>query len=224
MQKVLSVVAHPDDEVLGCGGALLKHIAAGDQVYILYGSSGVGARFDEKDDDKNIRLKQAQNVCEQMKVSGHRFLDLPDNRFDSCDLLDIVQAVGIYVDAIEPSIIYTHSGCDLNIDHQIMNRAVMTHCRPQPGFCVEQILSFETLSSTEWGISSDTPFRPNHYVDVTEMFDQKIKLMEIYDQEMRAFPHPRSPEAIEALAKNRGSQVGMHRAEAFFVERQLIRS
>ena len=218
-KNVLVVAAHSDDEALGCGGTLARHAADGDQVSALFMTDGVGARG--SDDQAGQERNQACNkAAEILGIKNIHTRDFPDNRMDSIDLLDIVQAVESVVNAEQPDVIYTHHGGDLNIDHQLTYRAVMTACRPQPGFPVREILCFETVSSTEW-TADPMIFTPSLFVDITNTLDQKISALKAYEAEMRPFPHTRSYEAVEALARSRGTSIGVPAAEAFSVARIL---
>ena len=153
-----------------------------------------------------------------------RFAGLPDNRFDTVPLLEIVKIVEELVVSIRPERIYTHHQGDLNVDHSVTHRAVLTATRPLPGALVKEILAFEVPSSTDWAFDRLTPFRPNYFVDVTSTLETKIEAMETYRSEKREFPHPRSPEALEANARRWGSVAGHAAAEAFEVVRLILPS
>jgi LmbE family N-acetylglucosaminyl deacetylase len=226
MSTVLVVVAHPDDEVLGAGGTIAKRARAGDRVVSLALGDGVSARYDTPDrvpqEEIDQRREHARQAGDVLGIDAWHFRDFPDNRFDSVDLLDLVKAVESVADRVQPDVIYTHHSGDLNVDHRRTHQAVMTAFRPEPGSTVNEIYSFEVLSSTEWstGGSGDS-FDPNVFVDVKEVWSQKLEAMRCYADEIATFPHPRSEEAIESLAKRRGSQAGRLRAEAFLLERRI---
>ena len=150
------------------------------------------------------------------------FCGLPDNRMDSLDLLDIIKLVRNYVDKFKPDTIFTHHHGDLNIDHRLTCEAVLTATRPMKGETVRSIFAFETPSSTEWEFSYREPFRPNIFVDVTNTMEAKIKGMACYKSESTSYPHPRSPEALRALAQYRGSCAGYEMAEGFELLRMCI--
>jgi N-acetylglucosamine malate deacetylase 1 len=223
MSKILVVAAHPDDEVLGCGGTIARHVDQGDVVSIVFMADGVGSRSDELDNDSlNYRNKSAIDACKILGAQAPIFLSLPDNRMDSVAFLDIVKKLEAEINTIQPSTVFTHHSCDLNIDHRITHQAVLTACRPQPNCSVDDIYAFEVLSSTDWNSSSGgTPFIPNYFVDITPWMERKISALQSYDIEMRDFPHCRSYETVEALAKFRGSSVGVKLAESFSVIRSL---
>jgi len=224
-KKVLILVAHADDEIIGCGGTMAKHVDAGDDVSVLFLTDGVGGRGRGNADSQNIYLREkaAQKAANIIGFNLLQRLDFPDNAMDSISRLEITKAVENVIYKYQPNIIYTSHGGDLNVDHRRALEAVMTSCRPQPETIVNTICSFELASSTGWaGMSLAKSFTPNYYVEITKQLDRKIEALRAYDEEMRIFPHARSVEAIEHLAKWRGSQVGVLAAEAFVLESVVV--
>lgn len=226
--KVLVIAAHPDDEVLGCGAAIAKHVQNGSEVQVVIMAEGLTSRAPHRDRQQcreglSELARAAQEAGCILGVSSVRLHNLPDNRMDSLDRLDVVKVVEDYVARFRPDLLYTHFGNDLNIDHQVVNQAVLTACRPLPGHPVKQILFFEVPSSTEWQIPTGGPcFAPNYFVDVTETIELKLQALQAYQSEMRPWPHARSVETVAALAKWRGSTVGVAAAEAFMVGRIIV--
>lgn len=226
--NVLIIAAHPDDEVLGCGATIAKHAKMGDEVNVVILAEGATSR-DEKRNRKH-RSKDiselSQAADEAKKILGIRSLtlhDFPDNRMDSVDRLDVIKVVERHLDKHQPTIIYTHHAGDLNIDHQIVHEAVTTACRPSLGLSVRTLLFFEVASSTEWRTpGSSRAFEPNWFVDISDTLALKLKALEEYRIELRAWPHPRSVEAVTHLARWRGATVGMEAAEAFVLGRNLV--
>ncbi len=219
--NILVIAAHPDDEALGCGGALVRHVARGDRVQCLFLADGAGSRSEGA--DVGLRQRQAEAAARRLGAAAPMLLGFPDNRMDSVPLLDIVQAVEKVIAEVRPDIIYTHHGNDLNIDHRITHQAVLTACRPQPDSCVRAIYGFEVPSSTEWASPEAAPaFRPVRFVDISDYLQHKMALLDCYADEMRAFPHARSREAVEALARWHGATVGVAAAEAFSVIREIV--
>lgn len=219
---VLVVAAHPDDEVLGCGATLARHAAAGDRVHVLILADGVGARQDGPGEAAAARMQAARDAAACLGVEPPRLLDLPDNRLDSLPLLDIVQRVEAVVAELRPRVLYTHHAGDLNIDHRIAHQAVMTACRPVPGACWRRIFCFEVASSTEWQTPrAQDAFLPNWYVDAGATLARKLEALQAYADELRPWPHPRSLQAVEYLARWRGASVGMEAAEAFMLARAI---
>jgi len=215
----LVIAAHPDDEVLGCGGTIAKLAAVPEAVHVAILGEGITSRYDDRDDAEQILIEalheRAREVASFLGASEVYLQKLPDNRFDSIDLLDIVKTVEELVDASNPDVIYTHSGSDLNVDHRIVQQAVLTATRPQADNSVKDIYGFEVPSSTEWAFGEmNGTFDPKRFVDISGTIETKIEAMEMYESEARKFPHPRSPEAVRSLAKRRGSQSGFSAAEA----------
>lgn len=217
-KNVLVVAAHSDDEALGCAGTLAKHIANGDSVSVMFMTNGVASRGTDNDIS---RVSAAENAMKALGVSVVKQFDFPDNAMDSVPLLEVVKAVESIVDEVKPNIIYTHHAGDLNIDHTITHRAVMTACRPMPDSCVKSIFAFEVLSSTEWQSYQEPAFIPSYFVDVTAYADKKLKVVKCYQEEMRQVPHSRSIEHVEVLMRHRGYSVGCSAAEAFMTIRVI---
>jgi LmbE family N-acetylglucosaminyl deacetylase len=224
--RVLVVAAHPDDEVLGCGGCIARHVALNDQVDILIVAEGVTSRVDKRDiNSSKGQLEQlratACAVAVALGANQPRFLGLPDNRLDDLPLLDVIKQLEKVIAELSPNIIYTHHGGDLNIDHRIVHEAVMTACRPVPDSPVRSIFCFEVPSSTEWRSPQTLPFLPNTFVNISEFLDIKLKALSLYQTEMLPWPHARSLSAVEALTKWRGASVGCNAAEALMLIRSV---
>jgi LmbE family N-acetylglucosaminyl deacetylase len=199
---------------------MAKHVAQGDQVHVLFMTDGVGSR-NLKNNQASSRRCSAKRAADIVGVESIWNLDFPDNKMDTVALLDVTQAIEKKIYELQPEIIYTHHFGDLNIDHQITHKAVMTACRPQPGFSVKTIYAFEVLSSTEWQTPNITPFVPNLFVDITDYLSTKMQALQAYETEMREVPHSRSLEHVEILARHRGHTVGVQAAEAFMLVRSI---
>jgi len=225
--QILIVAAHPDDEVLGCGGTIAKHVQNGDKVNVLILAEGVTSRDKVREREHRAgELSQlAQAAQEAGRILGVHSLDLhdfPDNRMDSVDLLDVVKVVEAAIDKYKPGMVYTHHAGDVNIDHHIVHRAVVTACRPVPGQCVRTLLFFEVPSSTEWQTPGSAPvFTPNYFADISNCWEKKLQALKAYESEMRPWPHPRSLSAVEHLARWRGAMVGVAAAEGFVLGRNI---
>lgn len=225
---ILAVVAHPDDEVLGCGGTLAAWSRAGAQTHVLCLADGETARYQDRSAPEAIariaaRHDAARKAASILGLNSIRFLDLPDNRLDRVDLLDVIRPIEAVIREVAPDTVYTHHGGDLNLDHRVAHQAVTTACRPLPGFPVRRIYTFETPSSTEWSSEAHGPaFRPNLFVDIGDTLEYKMASLAAYDNEMLPFPHPRSVEGVSVLARQRGACVGLPSAEAFMLVRELF--
>jgi N-acetylglucosamine malate deacetylase 1 len=216
---VACVAAHPDDEVLLCGASLARHAHLGHRVETLILAAGLDARGKSGAADRAALEAAARAAAERLGVSPPRLAGLPDNRLDTMPLLDVVQTVERFFAEVQPALIYTHCRSDLNVDHRVAHDAVLTAARPLPGSTVWRILAGETLSSTEWQSPAMPAFVPTVFHDVATTIDAKVAALEEYKGEIRAFPHPRSAEALRALAAYRGAQAGFHAAEAFMMVR-----
>lgn len=221
MSAVLVVVAHADDEVLGCGGAIARHVAEGDEVHVVYMADGVGSRGGDFELEVLKRNEARDRALQVLGVTGWHAHQFPDNRMDTVPLLDVVQPLERIVQDISPRIIYTHHYGDLNVDHRVTHQAIMTACRPQPGSPVREIYACEVMSNTEWASPGLAPFLPNAYVDITPYWPVKRAALDAYELEMRQAPHSRSIIHIESLARHHGNCVGVEAAEAFMAMRLL---
>jgi LmbE family N-acetylglucosaminyl deacetylase len=226
--RVLVIASHPDDEVLGCGGTIAKHVHDGDEVHVLILAEGMTSRDDTRDRkgrEKDItKLKDMANEAHKiLGTSSIKLLDFPDNRMDSVDLLDVIKVIENELNEINPEIIYTHHSNDLNVDHRITHQAVVTACRPEPGAIVKQMYCFEVSSSSEWQDSLEgSQFMPNTFVNISNTLEIKLAALKAYESEMRPWPHSRSIQAIEYLARWRGASAGFEAAEAFSLSRNLV--
>jgi N-acetylglucosamine malate deacetylase 1 len=229
MKNVLVIAAHPDDEVLGCGGTVARHALHGDKVHLAILAEGVTSRSSERVTARHAaKLSHLQSAADlagkRLGVASVSCHDFADNRMDSLDLLDVVKQVEKLISAHDPHIVYTHHCGDVNIDHAITHQAVFTACRPLPESRIERLLAFETASSTEWSPpGSSSAFAPNWFVDISATLGAKIDALGAYQTEMRAWPHPRSFEAVEHLARWRGATIGVEAAEAFVLLRNVER-
>nr|WP_198984584.1 PIG-L deacetylase family protein [Herbaspirillum sp. ASV7] len=220
-KTVLVVAAHADDEALGCGGTIAKHAAEGDHVHVVFVADGVTSRNGAEPTDLLQRQQATESARCILGISSVTFLNLPDNRLDGLPLLDVVQPLEALIGNLAPAIVYTHHYGDLNVDHRIVHKAVMTACRPMPGSTIREIFAFEVMSSTEWASPGLAPFLPNFFVDISAQLESKMQALEAYMLEMRTSPHSRSLEHMRCLAEHRGFCVGSAAAEAFMVMRVL---
>ena len=225
MTSILVVAAHPDDEVLGCGGTLAKLADQGAIIHVAFLADGVSSRAGEKakqQEELQLRRAAAQTACDILRVKSVSFGDFPDNRMDTVALLDMTQAVEGVIAEHRPDTVFTHHAGDLNIDHRLTHEAVVTASRPQSGHPVKTILSFEVPSSTEWNLPGNAPaFVPNWFVDISGTLDRKLAALDAYSAELRPWPHSRSRQGVEHLARWRGATVGADAAEAFMLGRHL---
>ena len=233
--NVLIIAAHPDDEILGMGGTIAKHTSQNDNVSIIYMATGVTARkelskseYEIKNIPKETQEKWQQQIeglrqdakksAKLLKVKNVKFFDFPDNEMDGIHLLKVVKVIEKEIEIAKPDRIYTNHYSDLNVDHKVVYNATLTACRPSD-FPVKEILSFEVLSSTEW--SYPLGFNPNYFINIEKHLEKKIEAMKLFANEIRKFPHPRSPENMKYVAGRWGSVSGFKAAEAFELIRRI---
>jgi N-acetylglucosamine malate deacetylase 1 len=225
MKSVLILAAHPDDEVLGCGGTIAKLAGHGAAIHVAFLADGVFSRQgDDKSRHSELRARRisAEKACKILGVKGVHFGEFPDNRMDSVALLDIVRVIESLIAEYRPDTVFTHHAGDVNVDHRRAHEAVVTACRPQSGHPVKTLMCFEVPSSTEWQLPGSAPvFTPNWFVDVSATLERKLAALDAYAAELRAWPHPRSRQGVEHLARWRGATVGVSAAEAFLLGRQV---
>lgn len=226
MSRVLILVAHPDDEILGVGGTIKKLTLEGHTVDCLILGEGLTSRENNRVDTEKQQLDHLkEDTLKAARIIGFNnvyFSNLPDNRFDSIDFLDVVKEVDKFIQELKPEIIYTHHYGDLNIDHRVTFNAVITACRPIGDYFTKEIYCFETPSSTEWNFQyGDNLFKPNVFMDIESTVEYKLNAMAEYKSEIREYPHPRSLEALEIIAKRWGTVVGKKYVEAFELIRKV---
>lgn len=222
-KSILILVAHQDDESISMGGTIAKHVRNGDKVFALNMTDGVGAR-QHNDKDISKRVKSAEAAAKQLGFKWLKSPNFPDNQLDAIPILSIVKTIESVKDKINPDIIYTHNGADLNIDHRKVFEASLTAFRPQPNENWYEIRVFEVPSATDYGQNSFAPpFQPNLYIDISKYWDKKVLALKAYKAELRNSPHSRSLKGIKNLAHIRGNESGLIMAEAFQVIKKIER-
>lgn len=209
--KILVIAAHPDDEIIGVGGTILKHVAAGDDVFICIVTKGYEPEWSEKYIAEET--KQQKEIDKILDIKRRFNLNLPTVKLNTIAYGELNKKITGIVDSINPDIVYTHFENDLNYDHTLVFRAAMVATRPPKRI---RVLCYETLSETEW---SDKAFQPNIWVNISKFIHKKIRAFKVYKNEIKTYPHPRSPEGIRILAKKRGTEACIKYAEAFMLIR-----
>jgi len=218
--KVLVIAPHPDDEVLGCGGAIVKHVSEGDEVYLCVVTKAYPPDWPE--DEIKERRDEVVRANKILGIKKTYFLDLPTVKLDTIPQKELNEAIAKVVNKLRPEIVYIPHGGDVNNDHRLVFEAAMVAIRPKPALAIKKVLCYETLSETEWAAPlAENAFMPNVYVDISGVLATKLKAMSEYKSELKEFPHPRSLEAISALAKVRGATTGVEAAEAFMLMREI---
>jgi len=216
--RVLVIAAHPDDEVLGCGGAIALHRDQGHDVTVLIATRGRSAEDSQSGQPQFTYTAAAMKVLD---VADFRFLGFPDQRMDTFGLTDIITPLENVVREVRPQVVYCQYGGDINHDHNVLFRAALVALRPQEEY-LRTILTFDTASSTEWAYPRT--FVPDTWLDITTGLERKIAAMDCYEPELRPFPHPRSCEALRHRAAAFGSMCCMNAAEIFMTVRRVVRN
>ncbi len=225
--RILVVVAHPDDEVLGCGGTILKAVNAGATVSIMFLGEGTSSRFpvgeyhsEEFKTKTKIRTNSALNALEILGVKDYWFGERLSCQFDNEKLLAIAKDIELRIQQFKPTTVLTHDRSEVNVDHRLTYDAVEAACRPTMQNSPKEILSFEIICSGSW--TFETSFKPNVFVDISDEWEKKMEAWHCYKGEDRPFPFPRSDEGLQALSEYRGLSAGLHKAEGFKLLRKII--
>lgn len=226
--RILAVAAHPDDEVLGCGGTLARAIAAGAEVAVKFLGEGIAARFpvgqydsEEFHSQTRVRMGGARKAMKVLGITDYEFGERFCGQFDNYPLISIVKDIERKIEQFKPHLLFTHNPAEVNIDHRLSYEAVEVACRPTRDFIPTQIYTFEIPCSGSWTFEST--FKPNVFVDVSEFWDVKLKAWECYEGEARPFPFPRSVEGLKTIAQYRGLMSNLKLAEAFRMVRMTIK-
>lgn len=223
-KSILVIASHPDDEVIGCGASIARHVYEGDDVGVITLTNGVASREGAASADALNRLNAAENAMSSLGATWLGSGDFPDNKIDSVPLIEVVKFIESFKKSFYPDIIYVHSPTDLNIDHRIAASATLTAYRPQPNELYSEIRFFEIASSTDFTVKQlENKFEPNLFINIDDFWSKKLEALKFYDMEMRPSPHSRSYEKLRSLAEYRGAQSGIALAEAFEVVRKIIR-
>ena len=218
--KVLVLAPHPDDEVLGCGGTIAKHAREGAEVYLCVVTKAYPPEWPE--DEIKARKEEVLRVNGILGITKTLFLDFPTVKLDTVPQKDLSESIARIIDEVKPDVLYIPHRGDVNPDHRLVFDAAMSAVRPNPGRTIRKVLAYETLSETERTAPVvENAFLPNLYVDITETLEAKLKAMSEYKLELKEFPHPRSLEAISALARLRGASICVRAAEAFMTVREI---
>jgi LmbE family N-acetylglucosaminyl deacetylase len=219
--NILVIAPHPDDEVLGCGGTIAHHVAQGDAVHVLVVTRGDPAIFPPELVEKTrVELAAAHRV---LGISTVEFLDFPAPGLDAIPGHQISDAISRVIRRLSPQTLYLPHRGDIHADHRKVFDAALVAARPINRCSVKTILCYETLSETEWGYPSGADaFKPTVFVDISSHLERKLQALGCYQSQLLPAPHPRSLQAIAALACLRGSTVGVAAAEAFVLIREIV--
>ena len=225
-KKILIIAAHPDDEILGCGGMISKFKKLDIDFKIIFIAEGSTCRFnsiDDKEAEEAIRKRNAYaiDVMEFIGIKNFKFYNLPCGRLDEIPIIEINKIIEKNINEYSPDAVFTHSLSDCNNDHKIIYNSSLMATRPVPKNKVINLYSFEILTSSEWNFENQ--FQPNYFLKLDDDdLKMKIDTINMYKSEIKEYPFPRSSEGIKTLAMFRGMQVGVKYAEAFKLIRQTI--
>ena len=219
--KVLVISAHPDDEVIGAGGTIARHVDHGDEVYWCIVTQAYTPPW-----SKEYLERARQQVYEVQKVLGIQevfFCGFPTVKLNTIPYMEISSALQGIVDQVQPEVVYTTPGNDINLDHRIVYECTLVATRPLPGNSIQRLLSYEIGDGPRQGLmSGNGGFVPNVFVDVSQYMEKKLEAMSCYESELKEYPHPRSLKGVRMVAEARGLGVGLTAAEAFRLVRQVI--
>lgn len=221
-KQVIAIAPHPDDETLGCGGTILRHVAEGDDIHWLI-MTGIQVENGFPMEHVQRRDAEINKVALRYSFSSIHNLRLPTIQLDTVSIGDIVEKVGHVLKFIKPEIIYVPYRGDIHTDHRVVFDAVAACTKWFRYKSIKRVLAYETLSETDFELNPDTHgFRPNVFVDISNYLETKLEIMKIYASELGEFPFPRSEQAIRALAALRGVTAGCKAAEAFMLLKEII--
>ena len=225
MKRVLVIAAHPDDEVLGCGGAVAKMSNLGVECHLLIVTDGSSAQYRDSDHLHEIieaKKKETKGCADILGFKSIHYGKLPDMKLDSTPHIRINQVIENVIDEVQPDTVFTHFWGDVNRDHQEVYKSTLVAVRPVMGQVVKELYCYRVPSSTEWTPNkADTMFMPNYFVDIENFAEQKYKAFACYSTELREYPHPRSVQYLREADKTAGLRVGLYCAEEFMLLRKL---
>lgn len=226
MKQVLVIAAHPDDEVLGCGGTITRLSSEGSECHLLIVTDGSSSQYRESDHLHEIieaKKLETKGCADLMGFKTIHYGELPDMKLDKTPHIVINQVIEKVIDEIQPDTVFTHFWGDVNRDHQEVYKSTLVAVRPVMGQFVKELFCYRVPSSTEWSSNrGDTMFMPNYFVDIEQYAEQKYQAFSCYSTELRDYPHPRSVQYLRETDKAAGLRVGLLAAEEFVLLRKLV--
>ncbi|SFR86596.1 PIG-L deacetylase family protein [[Clostridium] aminophilum] len=220
--KILVIAPHPDDEVLGCGGTIAKHVNNDDSVYVAIVTKGCEPLFPPEQVDQ-VR-EECKKADAYLGVKATIFMDFPASMLETVSRYEFNGAFMKLIQSIKPDIVYLPHRGDMQLDHKMVVDAAMVALRPKYSYSVKKIYAYETLSETGWDLPNTTnEFIPTSYNDISCYLDKKIEALRMFKSQVDNFPNARSIEAVKALAIYRGSSMNLKAAESFYCIREVLR-
>lgn len=219
--KVLVISAHPDDEVIAAGGTIARHVDHGDVVYWCVVTQAYNPPWSKE--YLETARQQAYDVKKVLGIQEVCFCGFPTVKLNTVPYVEISSALQGVVDQVQPEVVYTTPGNDINLDHRIVYECTLVATRPLPGSTVRRLLSYEIGPSLRQGLASgESGFVSNVFVDISQYMDKKLEAMSCYESELQEYPHPRSLEGLRIIAEERGLGVGLKAVECFRLIRELV--
>ena len=219
--RVLVIAAHPDDETIGAGGTIARHVAHGDEVYWCIVTQGYSPPWSEE--TLAAAQRQVYDVQRVLGIQEVFFCGFPTVKLNTVPYIDLCSALQRVVDQVRPEVVYTTPRDDINQDHRIVYEGTLVATRPLPGTSIRRLLCYEISPTARFGLpAGSSGFVPNVFVEVSQYMDKKLEAVSCYQTELREYPHPRSLEGLRLLAEERGLSVGLKAAECFQLIRELI--
>ena len=220
---VVVIAPHADDEVLGCGATIARHVSEGDKVVVaIMTNANIGAPELFSSDYIDMVRSETKLAHKILGVSDTIFLDYPAPMLDQFPSYKISIKISKILDKYKPKYLYLPFPGDMHLDHRVVYQAALVAARPQGDYSVKNIFCYETLSETDWSPTINNEyFAPNYFVNITDFFDKKIEAIKCFSSQLKKSPHPRSIEALTHLSGYRGATIGVNKAEAFKIERMI---
>lgn len=219
--QVLVIAAHPDDEVIGAGGTIARHVAHGDDVCWCVVTRAYSPPWSEE--YPGIARKQVEDVQRVLGIEEVFHCGFPTVKLNTVPYIELCSALQRVVDQVQPEVVYTTAGDDINQDHRLVYEATLVATRPLPNSSIRRVLSYELSTTARYGLpAGSSGFVPNVFVDISQYLDKKMEAMQCYRTELREYPHPRSLEGLRLFARERGLSVGLEAAECFQLIRELV--
>lgn len=225
MNKILVIAAHPDDEIYGMGGTIARLSSEGKQVHLLIITDGSSAQYrndTQLDEIISRKKEETRRAAECVGIASVQYGGLPDMRLDQTEHIKINEVIESCIQQLQPDTVFTHFWGDVNLDHQRVFQSTVVATRPVAGQSVKQMYCYSVPSSTEWQVRNQDAFVPNYFVDIQAYAEQKSAAVNAYATELRAYPHPRSAQAVMEQDRSAGLRCGLGQCEEFLLVKKVV--